>query len=301
MSKSPEIKTPTPLPIVVAVTGLSGAGRSTAISSLEDLGFTCIDSLPLEMLSDAITHIRNLAQQDHRYFALGMEVSSVEFIKALQIARVAHKDHLQFDHVHLTCDEEVIRVRYSATRRKHPQAIRGKNLSEAIGWEKSLLSSCVEESDICFDTSHWSPHQLARIIEKRYSTDSIGRNLNVHITSFGFKHGSLQSADALCDVRFLINPYFVPELSDHTGLEENVRKFLESDEVYQEFVSRIFDLYKFLIPHYYNEGKHYFQIGIGCTGGKHRSVAITEELTRRLRALDWKNVVISASHRDIPT
>lgn len=292
---------PTTQALIVMVTGLSGAGRSTAISALEDLGFSCMDSLPFQMVPAVLAHIRGQVAQGQQYFAIGIEAGSADLIKQWSQLKKENVESCRFDHVHLNCDESVIRVRYSATRRKHPFAEPGSDIEGAIALEKAALETCRELSDVCFDTSHWSPHQLARALEKRYSEESLGRSLNVQVTSFGFKHGLLSSADSISDVRFLVNPHFVPDLSPHTGLEKNVRDFLEKDATYREFCDRLFEMYKFLIPHYYDEGKHYLQIGIGCTGGKHRSVAITEELAKRLNEERFPHVVISTSHRDMPT
>ncbi len=286
-------------PLLVIVTGLSGAGRSSAISSFEDMGFLTIDNLPFELLASAVEYMSVRHQAGQHLFAVGMEIRNVEFMTCLSEFRGDRSDGFTIDHVHLTADDEVIAIRYGATRRKHPQIDVGGELLGAIKRERELVARVEERADMTMDTSHWSPQQLSRALERRYAGEVGGRQLFVSVTSFGFKNGMLRPADSLCDVRFLSNPHFVPELRDLSGQDEPVLNYLEKVPDYAAYLQKLTDMYGFLLPLYYDEGKHYFRIGIGCTGGKHRSVAVANYLVKCLSALEFPNVVITVNHRDL--
>lgn len=283
-------------PLLVIVTGISGAGRSVAIKSLEDNGFYCIDNLPVAMLESAVAFAKSSVNQAH---ALGMDVRDPRFIAEFSKLKKDLAKEFKVDVVFLTADEEVITTRYVSTRRKHPLLDSGGELLAAIRREKALLEPIESASDEVFDTSSWSPHQLARQMESRYSGEAPARQLNVSIISFGFKYGQLRTADTLFDVRFVDNPQFVPELKEKTGLNPLVKAYVMKDGRAQTFMDHLIKLHTFLLPQYFNEGKHYFRIGIGCTGGKHRSVCFAEELAHRLTELDLPNVVLSVTHRDL--
>lgn len=283
-------------PLLALITGLSGAGRSVAIRALEDNGFYCIENLPLAMFDAAIDFIKS---SDHDSFALGLNVAEKKF--AEQFPRLKEKLAKEFevDVVFLTADEQTIASRYSTTRRKHPLLDTGGEIVGATLREKKLLEPVEQCADAIFDTTPWSPHYLARVIENRYSKHRPSRNLFVTITSFGFKYGLYRPADSIYDVRFLDNPYFVSDLKDKSGLNEAVKEFIFGDARSEEFLKKLLDLHKFLLPEYYKEGKHYFRIGIGCTGGKHRSVCIAEELGKRLSDAKIDKVLVSVFHRDL--
>jgi UPF0042 nucleotide-binding protein len=285
-------------PRLVIVTGLSGAGKTIAINALEDMNFFCIDNLPLELVDNAVSYFIRAPHLAQR-FALGLDLRSPKFVEEFWAVkkRIAKKlkPHLLF----LTCSDDQLTQRYSTTRRRHPLLDEGGELLAAIRREKSTLTPIEEGSDTVFDTSSWTPHFLARQIEQHFSQGRGGRSLYVTVTSFGFKHGPLKPVDSLFDVRFLKNPHFEPQLKDHTGLEASVRDYVFSDPKSQQLLSRLVELHCFLLPEYYREGKHYFRIGIGCTGGKHRSVAMAEALALELARTDLDNIYISVSHRDL--
>lgn len=281
---------------LVILTGISGAGKSIAIKSLEDLGFYCIDNLPISMISSALEFIE---ANEVGYYALGMDVRDEHFAKKFPALKKDIKKNLDVDVLYLTADGETIANRYRQTRRKHPLIDTGGALVTAVLREKKLLQSIEKVADGIFETTNWSPHFLARQIEGRYSSQTPSRNLNVTITSFGFKHGPYKQADSLFDVRFLDNPYFVKELREKTGMNKEIKDYVFKDERTHTFLEHMKSFYLFSLPNYYAEGKHYFRIGIGCTGGKHRSVCLAEALGEELAKANLPQVVISVAHRDV--
>jgi UPF0042 nucleotide-binding protein len=285
-------------PLLVIVTGLSGAGKSTAIKALEDLSFYCIDNLPFDLVDAAVDNLLKSPWSPKRY-AMGMDVRDRHFLAHFSQLKKRLEHKIQIDILFLTCAAEQLAERFSTTRRKHPLLDSGGELLAAIRREMSALQAVEQQADVCFDSSSWSPHFLARKIEERYAGGITGRQLHVTITSFGFKNGMLKPADTIFDVRFLRNPYFEPSLKEKTGLDPAVAAYVLADPLSRMFLDRLVDLHKFLFPEYYKEGKHYFRIGIGCTGGKHRSVAISERLAAALAAASLPHVAMSVSHRDI--
>lgn len=293
--QTPETQDP---PLLVIVTGLSGAGKSTAIKALEDLSFYCIDNLPFAMVDDAVDHLLSSKWSPRRY-ALGMDARDREFLKGFADLQERLQKRIQLDVLFLSCAPEQLAERFSTTRRKHPLLDTGGQLIAAIKRESHALQSIERMADVSFDTTSWSVHFLARKIEERYSDKLVGRQLHVNITSFGFKNGLLKPADTVFDVRFLRNPFFDPALKDRTGLEAPVAAYVFEDPNTQVFLDKLIDLHNFLLPEYYKEGKHYFRIGIGCTGGKHRSVAMAERLAIAISNLGLTQIAVSVSHRDL--
>ncbi|MFW7378326.1 MAG: RNase adapter RapZ [Oligoflexus sp.] len=285
-------------PCLVVVTGLSGAGKTIAINALEDMNYYCIDNLPLELIDPAIDYFLQANHLTPR-FALGVDVRNPRFLTEFQQlqGRIAGKIKTQI--LFLTCNDEQLVQRYSTTRRRHPLLDEGGELLAAIRREKVALAPLEEWSDTVFDTSTWTPHFLARQIEQHFSNGRSGRSLYVTVTSFGFKHGPFKTADSIFDVRFLKNPHFEPQLKERTGLEAPVRDYVFTDANAQLFLDQLVQLHRFLLPEYYLEGKHYFRIGLGCTGGKHRSVALAEALAMELAKANLSNIYVSVSHRDL--
>ena len=287
-------------PRLVIVTGLSGAGKTIAINALEDLGFYCIDNLPLELIDQAIEFFLNSAPANaNGKFALGMDTRHERFVA--EFPRIAGRveEKLNTDILFLNCDDEQLAERFGTTRRKHPLLDQGGELLAAIRREKNELSPIEAISDVVMDTSGWSPHALKRQIEENFASDKLGRQLYVTVTSFGFKHGLLKPCDSVFDVRFLKNPHFDLALREKTGLEKRVKDYIFSDKRAQSFLDQLLNLHTFLLPQYFLEGKHYFRIGIGCTGGKHRSVAIAEALGLALAKSAIPKVYVSVNHRDL--
>ncbi len=286
-------------PLLVIVTGLSGAGNSTALNALADAGMYCIDNLPMEMLEPTIALLESGRIVASHGLALCMDVRDESFAKQFPQLRKKLAGRVRLEVIFLTADQHAIATRFGATRRRHPLLRGGETLIEAIDHERDLLGTVEEAADIVFDTTHWSPQQLARAVEGRLANDLPPRMLHVTITSFGFKYGQAEPVDTMFDVRFLDNPYFVPELKDKSGLEAEVRDYIFSHTTAKTMLDKMEDMLRFLLPLYYREGKHYFRLGVGCTGGRHRSVCFAEELGRIFLKKPIPHTIITILHRDI--
>lgn len=286
-------------PRLVIVTGLSGSGVTTALNALSDLGMYCIDNLPTDLVIPTIDLLEKGRLPAENGVALCMDVRDQKFASDFPELKKKITDKVLLEVIFLTAEVHVIATRYGATRRKHPLLLSGETLTEAIERERGILGPVEESADIVLDTTKWSPHQLARAIESRLSMDLPARVLNVTITSFGFKYGQLQPADTMFDLRFIENPYFVPGLREKTGLNSEVSEFIFQHENAMEMYRRIEDYLRFVLPYYYREGKHYFRVGIGCSGGRHRSVAFAEALGQAFLKHPIPNMITTILHRDI--
>lgn len=271
---------------------MSGAGKTTAAKALEDTGYYCIDNLPSSLLpalmADAVSN-PNLAR-----LALVMDSRDRDFATSPQQVLTQLKSaghHLTI--IFLDADDAVLLRRYSEMRRRHPFA--SPSVRAGIQAERVMLAKFKAQADLIIDTSRLTPHGLRS--EMLRDTGATRQSLQVGLVSFGFKHGVPQEVDVLFDVRFLPNPYFVPELKSLTGIDPSVASYVLDSAQAQEFLDRLLPLLQFLIPQYLKEGKAYLTIGIGCTGGQHRSVAITEQL--RVLLLDQTDT-LSITHRDMP-
>jgi RNase adapter protein RapZ len=274
---------------VVIVTGLSGAGKSTALRALEDIGFYCVDNVPLPMANQVVEIV---AGSDVDQVAISVDARQHqylgEFHEAFESLREAG---YRVEVLFLEARDELLLRRYSETRRRHP--LSGDELVEGIRRDREILAPLRQEAAVV-DTSALNVHQLKGIIQERYSRRGDGR-LAVTLLSFGFKHGLPAEADLVFDVRFLRNPYFDPVLTGRDGRDPDVATFVLSAPEGDGFVRHVEELLRFSLPQYEHEGKLYLTIAVGCTGGRHRSVAVIEELRRRLGA-DWDFVV---RHRDL--
>ncbi len=288
----------TPPLFIIIVTGISGAGRSTAIKCLEDLGLFCIDNLPVRLLWQAIDFIKN-ANIKTTGFAFGMDNRDEFFAREFPAIRESLKGQYQLEVLFLEAQTEVIAGRYSTTRRKHPLCEDGNTLLEAIDDEIKLLAPVKRGADVVIDTTALSPHDLTRILEKSYLSRLPERILQVFLQSFGFRYGYANGFDTVFDVRFLANPHFVEALQKKTGRDPAVQDFLFKDPTTKEFFQRLDEWLRYLLPLYYAEGKRYLRIGIGCTGGKHRSVGISEAIFKSFAAKPLQNVSFSIEHRDL--
>ncbi len=286
-------------PHLVIVTGLSGSGVSTALKALSDGGMYCIDNLPTDLVMATVDLYENGKIPAEGGLALCMDVRDQKFASTFHELKKKLTDRIRVEVIFLTAEIHVIATRYGATRRKHPLLLSGETLTEAIEREREVLGPVEEAADVVLDTTKWSPHQLARAVEARVSKDLPARVLNVTITSFGFKYGQLQPVDTMFDLRFIENPYFVPELRDLSGLDPEVGKFIFEHENAKELFRRIEDYLRFVLPYYYREGKHYFRVGIGCSGGRHRSVTFAEELGQSFLRQPIPNMITTILHRDI--
>jgi len=281
------------MPILV-VTGLSGSGKTTVIKALEDLGFFCLDNLPIVLLPKFL-ELRVSSSSEISKVAVVIDTRGKEFLEeAPRMIRDLREQGYQIRILFLDCDDSVLMRRFSETRRTHPLA-RGMPLFEGIKLERSLLAQLRDMSDVVIDTSSYNVHQLKEVIESHIEVSASDR-LQILVQSFGFRYGVPSNTDMVVDVRFLPNPYFVEELRERTGQDQEVAGFVLGRPEAQEFLQRFQDLVAWLLPLYVKEGKSYLTISVGCTGGRHRSVAIAERLASFFRDRDYK---VSLIHRDI--
>ncbi len=281
--------------LVVVITGMAGAGRSTAAKALEDLGFYVVDNLPPKLIN-RVVEIADVADRPSYRLAVAVDSRTgvYTFEQLQQEILVLQRLGIRTMVVFLDADDQALVKRFQETRRPHP--LQADTLEESIATERRILEDLRGNADVLIDTTELSVHDLRRRLVEAFEAPVPERSMKVSVTSFGFKHGSPRDLDLVFDVRFLPNPHWVPELRPLTGLDPPVADHVLSDESAQEFVDRVTDLLEFLLPRYVEEGKAYLRVGVGCTGGRHRSVAIAEELARRLT--DSKTAV-STWHRDI--
>jgi RNase adapter protein RapZ len=283
----------TDAPHVLVVTGMSGAGRSSAAKNLEDLGYTVIDNLPPTLLG-SVVKAHDLPQA-HKHLAVVIDSRGGLSTEELRYAMdELEREGILTRIVFLDAEDTVIVSRYEENRRPHPLGL--DTISEAIEAERSLLAELREMADVIIDTSNLNIHELRERLEVQFSEDEMNRPMRVSIRSFGFKHGIPRDTDLVFDVRFLPNPHWVPELRHMRGTHQPVSDYVLSSDGAKEFVDRVDEMLEFLLPMFQSEGKSYLSIGIGCTGGHHRSVAIAEELRSRMAA---HGINASVRHRDI--
>lgn len=284
---------PTDAPHVLVVTGMSGAGRSTSAKILEDLGYTVIDNLPPTILETAVA--AHDIPEAHKHLAVVIDsrggLPTGELMSAItELEREGILTRIVF----LDAEDDVIVRRYEENRRPHPLGL--DTIAEAIEAERELLAELREEADVVVDTSNLNVHELRDRLTAQFSEDEMTRPMRVSVRSFGFKYGAPRDADLIFDVRFLPNPHWDPQLRDLRGTDEAVSDYVLEAEGAKEFIDRVDELLDFLIPRFQAEGKSYLSIGVGCTGGHHRSVAIGEELKRRITD---HGVYATVQHRDI--
>jgi RNase adapter protein RapZ len=278
---------------LVVVTGMSGSGKGTVLKAFEDLGFFCIDNLPVPLIPKFIEGIHVSGGEVERA-ALVIDVRAGEKLRDLeQMITEIREFEFRLFVLYLEARNEILVRRFSETRRPHP-LVGEKTLLDAIRLERRQLRRIRELADVIIDTSEYSIHQVKALVMDRFRSHPRGA-LNVNLVSFGYKHGVPLEADLVFDVRFLPNPYFVSGLRSLTGQDRRVIKYLRSVPETLEFVHRVKDFLQYLIPFYVREGKSYLTIAIGCTGGRHRSVFVVEELTRLLKL---RTASIRIRHRD---
>lgn len=264
---------------VVFVTGLSGAGKSTILRALEDLGYELVDNAPVQVISDIVSKVEGpiVIGLDSR--TNGFEASTV--IELLARLRLNPSLHIQL--IYATSETDVLLRRYTATRRRHPMAA-GGTVKEGIEAEIALMEPLRQVADLVIDTSDLPPFELRLLVETRYSLghDKGQGLLTLTLMSFAFPSGVPREADMVFDARFLHNPYYIPELSKKTGLDREVQEYVEKDPDYQKYVHLIDEMLSLIFPRFVLEGKKYATIAVGCSGGRHRSVTIVEDLAQRL-------------------
>ena len=280
---------------VVILTGVSGSGKTTALRALEDAGFYCIDNLPIVLLDRLLDLSGHTAGEVSR-IATVVDARDTRFLgEAPRVIADLRQRGVDLKVVFFDCADEVLVRRYSETRRRHPLAGDGGTVLEGIAAERRALESLRAMADEVVDSTNLNVHDLKRTVGRRF-THGEGARLGVTVVSFGFRYGIPSHADLVLDVRFLPNPYFDPALRPYTGLEAKVRDYVLGQADAQDFLARLGDFAGFLLPRYRGEGKSYLTIAIGCTGGKHRSVAIAGELARRLEA---SGQAVRLWHRDV--
>jgi RNase adapter protein RapZ len=269
-------------PRVVILTGVSGSGKSTALRALEDAGWYCVDNLPVVLL-DKLVELGQQAGGQVPRLALVVDARDERHLpEAPRLIGEVRRKGTPLEVLFLDAADGALLRRYSETRRRHPMAGEGGSVPEGIAAERRALEPLRAVAGEVVDTSELTVHELRRFIHTRY-LDAATQRLGVTVVSFGFRGGIPGHADLVLDVRFLPNPYFVPELRSLSGLEPAVRDFVLGQPDAQTFLAKLADFGAFLLPRYAAEGKSYLTLAIGCTGGRHRSVAIAEELVRRLR------------------
>lgn len=278
----------------VIVTGLSGSGKSETMRALEDMGFYCVDNLPPAL----ITKFAELCYQPNSSIdkvALGIDIRGRKFFEALhESLNYLEKENYEYEMVYLDCNDDVLLKRYKMTRRNHPLA-KDMQIPEGIKMERKIMEPLKELSTCIIDTTNMKPKDLKEEIKKIYSSGEDNPNLTISVVSFGFKHGILADADLVFDVRFLPNPYYIEELRSKTGDDKEVRDYVMNSRISEEFYIKLLDMIHFLVPQYIEEGKQHLVIGVGCTGGRHRSVTITNLIAEDLSNKGYRVV---KKHRD---
>jgi UPF0042 nucleotide-binding protein len=279
---------------LVIVTGISGAGKASALKAFEDLGYHAVDNLPLELLPNFAALVR--ASGEIERAAIVVDIREGTTLDRLPEILKSVRKLLSTRVVFLDAQDAVLVRRYSETRRPHPLG-RSETVSRSIVEERQLLDPIRNVADTLIDTSNFNVHELRANILERFGHEEKAKQLLVSCLSFGFKNGVPLDADMVFDVRFLPNPHFVPEFRKKTGLDPKVAAYICSFPQTTEFLSRVKDLMLYLLPHYVAEGKSYLTVAFGCTGGQHRSVMMAEEIAAQLKKAGYQ---VKALHRDMP-
>jgi UPF0042 nucleotide-binding protein len=280
----------------VIVTGMSGAGKSTALKMLEDVGYFCVDNLPFPLITK-LSELTSMPSTEINKIAVGVDIrSGNSFSEFENILDELIQAGFQFEILFLDSKDDVLIKRYKETRRNHPLAKEGR-LDEGIQKERRKLEDLRKRADYILDTSNMLTRELKTELNKIFVENKEFKNIYVTVCSFGFKYGIPSDADLVFDVRFLPNPYYIEHLRYQTGNDTEIREFVMANESAKEFLQKLKDMVRFLIPNYISEGKHQLVIAIGCTGGKHRSVTLANELYESLR--QDEDLGIKIEHRDI--
>ena len=279
---------------LVIVTGISGAGKASALKAFEDLGFHCVDNLPLELLPDFAGLVRGSSEMERAAIVVDVREGST-LDRLPEILKLVRKQ-LSTRVVFLDSQDAVLVRRYSETRRPHPLS-KTETVARSIVEERQLLDPIRNVADTLIDTSNFNVHELRAYILSRFGNEERSQRLQVSCLSFGFKNGVPLDADLVFDVRFLPNPHFVPEFRNKTGLDPRVAGYVRSFPQTGEFLDKVTALMLYLLPHYVEEGKSYLTVAFGCTGGQHRSVMMAEEMCKRLKKAGYR---VKPLHRDMP-
>lgn len=281
---------------IIIVSGSSGSGKSSALNQFEDMGFYCVDNLPVTLLDALITHFSQSQPSVYNGLAICIDIRTEdegitdlrEFLKSL-------RERVTFELVFFDATEQALSKRFNETRRKHPLSEEGLPLTDALGIERIILEPLISAADLIIDTSEMTPYKQREVIEERFGTTRSGMAISVE--SFGFKKGAPLNADIVLDMRMLANPHWEPELRPHTGQAPQVKQFIEAHPETESVAKDVISMLLNWVPLYQRSQRAYLTIAIGCTGGKHRSVYMTERVGEEL-AKHFESV--SVSHRDIP-
>jgi UPF0042 nucleotide-binding protein len=273
---------------------MSGSGKASTLKAFEDLGFYCVDNLPIRLIPGFADLVKQSEEIERA--ALVTDIREGEQLRKLPAIIRSLKKQLRTTVIFLEAADEYLLRRFSETRRPHPLG-KDSTVKSALRRERRMLQPIRALADLVVDTSRFTVHELRSHITEKFTGGSADKNILISIVSFGYRAGVPNDADLVFDVRFLPNPHFVPEFRPLTGRHPQVAKYIRSFPQTQEFIDRISDLLVYLIPHYVREGKSYLTIGFGCTGGQHRSVMIAEEVKKRLAKPGYR---VKVTHRDSP-
>ena len=279
------------MPIIVIITGLSGSGKTVALRALEDSDFYCVDNLPITLIDSFVSEVSK--DREIKKIGIGIDIREKGFLSDVNSVLKILRDKYRTEILFLEAERDVLIRRFKETRRPHPL---GWNIEEAIQTEKGRLAPLREAADRIVDTSSFTPHQLRQFITSLYKIQTGKKAMTVVLISFGFKLGTPQNIDLLFDARFLPNPNFVPELKLLKGTDKAVSDYVFKSQTAKAYVKKIKEFIDFLIPLYIKEGRSYLTIGIGCTGGNHRSPAIVEKLKGYIKK---HPIDLSIVHRDL--
>jgi UPF0042 nucleotide-binding protein len=282
------------LPILI-ITGLSGSGKTTVIKALEDLGYFCLDNMPIVLLPKFL-ELRISSSSEISKVAVVIDIRGKEFLETSpRLIHDLRRQGYNIEVLFLDCEDEILVRRFNETRRSHPLA-KERPLMEGIQEERQYLGPLRAISDKVIDTSHYNVHQLKEVIAQTFAAPSTLSRLHVFLQSFGFRYGVPSNTDVLMDVRFLPNPYFVENLKNRTGEDQEVAKYVLDRQETKEFLEKFQQLIAWLLPLYEKEGKSYLTVSIGCTGGQHRSVVLVDRLRIFFEEQQYK---VTVHHRDI--
>ena len=282
---------------LVIVTGLSGAGKSTALKMLEDARYFCVDNLPIPLVSKFVSLMAGMQGEDVQNAAIGIDARSGRSLEELEhVLDQLNEAGYEFEILFLDADDRVLVKRYKESRRSHPRAMYGR-VDEGIRQEREKMRFLKERADYIIDTTRLLTRELKKEVNRIFVDNGKFGNMVISVLSFGFKYGIPDDADLVFDVRFLPNPYYIDELRPHTGMDDDVYEYVMDSPAAGEFADKLTDMIRFLIPNYVREGKTSLVIAIGCTGGRHRSVTLARVLHGRLQ--ETAEYGIRLEHRDI--
>ncbi len=274
------------------ITGLSGAGKSQALKILEDLGFSCVDNLPITLLPKFASLVVESGEK-FKNAALGIDIRAGESLGQLDsVLNQIKKKNINYKIIFFTANDATLLARYSETRRRHPL---GRRVIDGIRKERKLMEKILAIAGQEIDTSNLTIGELKEILARELEV-SPNRNFSVSLVSFGYKYGIPIDADIVMDVRFLPNPNYVPSMREKTGRDANVRNYVQKQKLYRKFMKKLLDIIDFLLPNYIKEGKSHLTLAVGCTGGRHRSVVVAEAAAKYLKNNKYS---VKIYHRDV--